>query len=136
MKTLAITAAALCLLSSAALAQPAAVQGPGPGPSRGMGAGMGPGMMGGNMAMDEFMRAMQPSMQAIMRATDRDPDRAFALKMIEHHRGGIAMMDVLLARGDDAQLKRKAQSMKQAQEKEIGELQAWLDRHGGRAAQP
>ena len=84
-------------------------------------------------AEGDFMSAMQNMHQSMMSANDRDADRAFALKMIEHHRGGIAMSDVLMKHGDDAELKGMAQKSADMQRKEIAELQAWLDRHGGRA---
>ena len=95
-------------------------------------------MMKGDMSMhggpagQDNMRAMHAMHQAMMKATDRDPDRAFAKMMIEHHRGGIAMSEVLIKHGDDAELKRMAQKTMEMQRKEIGELQGWLDRHGGR----
>ena len=95
-------------------------------------------MMKGDMSMHggpaghDNMMAMHNMHQAMMKATDRDPDRAFAKMMIEHHRGGIAMSEVLMKHGDDAELKRMAQKTMEMQRKEIGELQGWLDRHGGR----
>ena len=87
----------------------------------------------GAMAGKDFMAAMQDMHQAMMRADDADPDRAFALKMIEHHKGAIGMGNVLMKHGDDAELKRMAEKSGAEQKKEIGELEAWLDRHGGRA---
>ena len=84
----------------------------------------------------EYEAAMQSMHQAMMKANDSDPDRAFALKMIEHHRGGIAMVEILQKHGDDAELKGMARKTGEMQKKEIGELQAWLDRHGGRSPRP
>lgn len=117
MKFIAIAAAAAALCTSPALAQP--------NPDAGHGDH-------GAMAKQDYMAAMQSMHQAMMKADDADPDRAFALKMIEHHRGAIAMVDVLMKHGDDAELKRMGEKTKAMQQKEIGELQAWLDRHGGR----
>lgn len=88
------------------------------------------------MAKQDYMKSMQDMHQAMMKADDRDPDRAFALKMIEHHRGGIAMSQVVMKHGDDAEIKRMAQKTMEMQQKEIGELQSWLDRHGGRTPRP
>lgn len=116
-----VLAAAAALLSTPALAQ------------QGGHAGHG---QHGTAAKQEFHAGMQRMHQAMMKAEDADPDRAFALKMIEHHRGGIAMADVQLKHGDDAELKRMSEKTKAMQQKEIGELQAWLDRHGGRAPKP
>lgn len=87
-------------------------------------------------ASKDYETAMQSMHQAMMKANDSDPDRAFALKMIEHHRGGIAMSDVLQRHGDDAELKGMARKSSDMQKKEISELQAWLDRHGGRTPRP
>ncbi len=119
MKTLAILAAATALMAGPALAQQA--QG---------------AMQHGQMAKQDYMKAMQDMHQKMMSAEDADPDRAFALKMIEHHQGGIAMSQVLQKHGDDAELKQMAQKPSDMQRKEIAELQAWLDRHGGRAPRP
>lgn len=94
------------------------------------------GMNHGGMAMQENMAAMQRMHQAMMAVNDADPDRAFALKMIEHHKGAIAMSEVVMKHGDDAEAKRIAQKTADMQRKEIAELQNWLDRHGGRTPKP
>ena len=117
MKTIAILAAAATLLAAPALAQQA-------------------GMQHGQMAQQDMMKGMQDMHQKMMSANDADPDRAWALKMIEHHRGGIAMSDAVLKHGDDAEAKKMAQKSADMQRKEIAELQAWLDKHGGRAPKP
>jgi uncharacterized protein (DUF305 family) len=82
----------------------------------------------------EQMAAMEKMHKAMMAAKDPDADRDFALKMIEHHRGGIAMSEIVIKHGDDAEAKRMAQKTIDAQKKEIAELESWLDRHGGRKA--
>jgi uncharacterized protein (DUF305 family) len=112
MKLIATIALSAALAGGAALAQPA---------------------QHGQMAKQDYMKAMQDMHQKMMAADDADPDRAFALKMIQHHQGGIAMGQVLQQHGDDAELKQMAQQSADMQRKEIAELQAWLDRHGGRA---
>lgn len=95
-------------------------------------------MMKGDMSMyggpagQANMQAMHDMHQAMMGATDRDPDRAFAKMMIEHHKGGIAMAEIQARHGDDAELKRMAQKTIEMQRREIAELQRWLERHGGR----
>jgi len=123
MKRLAICAAAVALLGSPALAQQAQHQG-----------NQGHGTDHGTMAKQDYMKSMQGMHQQMMSANDPDPDRAFALKMIEHHKGGIAMAQVVQQHGDDAEIKRMAQKMTDEQRKDIAELQSWLDRHGGRSA--
>jgi uncharacterized protein (DUF305 family) len=124
MKHLMPLAVVATLLSTPAFAQQAAHP---PGHSMDQPAGH------GQMAKQDYMRAMQNMHQAMMKADDADPDRAFALKMIEHHKGGIAMAEVLEKHGDDAELKAMARKTADMQRKEIGELQAWLGRHGGPA---
>jgi uncharacterized protein (DUF305 family) len=86
----------------------------------------------GNAANQEYMASMQDMNQAMMRANDPDISRAFALKMIAHHKGAIAMSNILLKHGGDPELRPMAEKMIRDQTKEIGELQSWLDRHGGR----
>ena len=128
MKTFAAGVALAALLTSSATAAPQPAGRAATTPAQAMGHGQ--------VAMRDYMQAMQSMHQSMMRMNDADPDRAFAFKMIEHHRGGIAMADVLMKHGDDAELKQMAQKTRSEQMREIGELQAWLDRHGGRTARP
>lgn len=121
MTRIAIFAAAASLLAAAtALAQPAAGQHQGHGADHGA------------MAKQDYMTSMQDMHQKMMAAEDADPDRAFALKMIQHHQGGIEMARIVQQHGDDAEIKKMAQKTADMQRKEIAELQSWLDRHGGR----
>ena len=46
------------------------------------------------------------------------------------------MSEAVLKHGDDAEIKRMAQKTADEQRKEIAELQAWLDKHGGRTPKP
>ncbi|MGA0608021.1 DUF305 domain-containing protein [Phenylobacterium sp. VNQ135] len=120
MNRIAILAAAASLLAAApALAQQA-------------GQHQGHGGEHGAMAKQDYMKSMQGMHQKMMAAEDADPDRAFALKMIQHHQGGIDMARVVQQHGDDAEIKKMAQKTADMQRKEIAELQSWLDRHGGR----
>lgn len=59
-----------------------------------------------------------------------DPDMDFAMMMIPHHQSAIAMAEELLKSGKDENLKKMAEKMKADQEKEVGELQKWLEAHG------
>lgn len=92
--------------------------------------------MAGSPAEHDYMEAMETMRTGMMRASDRDPSRSWALMMIEHHRGAIAMSRVVLANTRDPQIRRMASMTISAQTREIAEMQRWLDRHGGRQPRP
>ncbi|MCA3718744.1 MAG: DUF305 domain-containing protein [Brevundimonas sp.] len=52
-------------------------------------------------------------------------DEAYIAKMIEHHRGAVAMAEVALARSQDPEIRRMAQAVVDAQTSEIAEMQTW-----------
>ncbi|WP_287104088.1 DUF305 domain-containing protein [Mesorhizobium sp.] len=92
-----------------------------------------PGMAGMDMSgMDEAHKAnmaammkMHPAMMQGMMA--KDPDVAFACGMIAHHQGAIDMAEVELKYGDNDEAKKMAQTIIDAQTKEIGEFNKWLE---------
>lgn len=59
-------------------------------------------------------------------------DRDFARGMIAHHQGAIDMARTQLARGTDPAMRQLAGKIIADQQREIGELNAFLDRTGGR----
>jgi uncharacterized protein (DUF305 family) len=73
-----------------------------------------------NASMDMHKAMMQGQSMATPMSGDVDKD--FATMMTMHHRQAIAMIDVYLQHGDDAELKALAQRMKDAQQKEITEM--------------
>jgi uncharacterized protein (DUF305 family) len=56
-------------------------------------------------------------------------DRDFVLMMIPHHQGAIDMAKVEIEYGHDEELRRMAEEIIAAQEKEIGDMKAWLAAH-------
>ena len=90
---------------------------------------MPPGM---NMPRTAFSEAEMGMHRAMMMATDVNTQRTWAKKMIAHHRGALAMSQVLL-RSDatDAEARRMAQAVVDTVTPEIAELESWLERHPG-----
>ncbi|QTF10905.1 DUF305 domain-containing protein [Brenneria izadpanahii] len=58
-----------------------------------------------------------------------DPDVAFAKGMIAHHQGAIDMAKTELQYGKDPELRKLAEAIIKAQQPEIDQMQAWLDKH-------
>lgn len=135
MKTLKMIAAAAALTTVAAVAW----------------AQMNHGAHGGGMMMN--MDQMQSMMESMMPAEgDTDSTKAFKeadmkmmhdmavqytgnadvdfrLKMIPHHQGAIDMAKVALEHGTDPDTKLLAEAVIAAQEREIAEMQAWLEKN-------
>ena len=66
----------------------------------------------------------------MMMAKDGLPSELWTRKMIEHHRGAIAMSRVALEKATDKQTRNMAQMTITAQTREIAKMQAWLKSHG------
>lgn len=111
--------------TAAALAVPAiAHTRPAPKPMAGM-------MM--NEPNNPYAGAEMDMHHKMMMAKAGDASEKWTRKMIEHHRGAIAMSRVALTRAQDAETKRMAQMTIDMQEKDISKLQGWLSSHGKRA---
>lgn len=68
-----------------------------------------------------------PMMQGVQ---NPDPDVAFVKGMIPHHQGAIDMAKIVLQYGKDEQAKKWANDVIREQEREIGEMRAWLKTKG------
>lgn len=75
----------------------------------------------------ELMAAMNNMMEKIHGLEKKGiSDYDLAAEMKEHHKGAIAMAEAELDSGTDAGLRQMAQKIKDAQQKEVGELDAML----------
>jgi uncharacterized protein (DUF305 family) len=132
-------AASLVLVSSAALAQEKYDTAPLPAIcTKDAKTAMGetkPAPSAGAMAMatDEAhkelaagMAKMQADMSAGIQATDIDI--AFNCGMIPHHQGAISMARVELKYGKDPENRKLAEAIIKAQEKQVKEMLAWLEK--------
>ena len=81
-------------------------------------------------ADEDFMKAMK-AMQEDMQATKPtgDADKDFVMMMMPHHQGAIDMAKVELKYGKDKTLRKMAEDIVKAQEKEIAEMKAWQAKH-------
>ncbi|PJG45746.1 DUF305 domain-containing protein [Sphingobium sp. LB126] len=71
--------------------------------------------------------------QKMMSATGSDATETWVRKMIEHHRGAIAMSRIVLRDSKDAQVRMMANKAITEQTRGVGELQGWLRAHNKRA---
>lgn len=81
-----------------------------------------------------YAQAEMQMMERMTAAQGANPSESWTRKMIEHHRGAIAMSEILLAQDGDPQVLEKARMTADMQRKEIAELEALLP-SGSAAAQ-
>jgi uncharacterized protein (DUF305 family) len=80
-------------------------------------------------AYREAMDRMHEAMNAIQDSGDADVD--FARGMIPHHQAAIDMAKAVLEHGKDPEIRKLAEDVIAAQESEIEQLEAWLEKHAG-----
>ena len=76
-----------------------------------------------------YKQADMDMMQGMAVEYTGNADVDFRLKMIPHHQGAIDMAKVALEHGTDPETKALAEAIIAAQEREIAEMQAWLEKN-------
>lgn len=102
------------------------------GMDHGQMAGMSQDDMAKMMAGNPYAQAEMDMHMKMMAAKQGDASEMWTRKMIEHHRGAVAMSRVALRDANDGETKRMAQMNITEQEKSIVELQGLLRKHGKR----
>ena len=77
-----------------------------------------------------FAASMRNMMKGMNVKPTGKPDKDFVLMMMPHHQGAIDMAKVELQYGTDPQLRQLATDIVAAQEKEIADMKAWLEKNG------
>lgn len=86
------------------------------------------GVKEGSLGVPEHMMGMDDDPASLKAATPFD--RAFIRMMIPHHEGAIAMAKAEIEKGKDTELKKLADDIVEAQQREIGEMREHLGEEG------
>lgn len=86
---------------------------------------------GANAPASQAYKAAMDEMHAAMSAQQYtgDADVDFAVGMIPHHQAAIDMAKTVLEHGKDAEIRKLAEEVVAAQEREIRQLEDWLKAH-------
>ncbi len=80
-------------------------------------------------AKDIYAPAMERMHKDMMITPTGDTDADFVRGMIPHHQGAIDMAKIVLEHGKDPEIRKLAEDVIAAQEKEIAQMKAWLEKH-------
>jgi uncharacterized protein (DUF305 family) len=81
-----------------------------------------------------YLRANNKMHGGMMADIPEDADEAFMAGMIPHHQGAVDMAKIALEHGKDPEVRALAQKVIAAQQAEIKEMQAWLNKRGVKPA--
>ncbi|WP_158044177.1 CopM family metallochaperone [Skermanella pratensis] len=84
---------------------------------------------GSSAVADAFRRSSARMHQDMEVGLTGDADQDFARSMIPHHQGAIDMARIQLEHGKDPEMRRLAEEVVAAQEREIERLRDWLARN-------
>lgn len=87
------------------------------------------GQPGQTPAVREYRTAMDRMMRDMDITYTGDADRDFVAGMLPHHQGAVDMAKVELRYGKDPELRKLAEDIVAAQEKEIAFMRAWQAKH-------
>ncbi len=80
------------------------------------------GGMGGSVTMDSMMKDMMANLDGKKGA---DFDKAFLTEMVMHHEGAVVMAKAVLTSSSRPELKKLANEIIVAQNKEVSQMRAW-----------
>jgi uncharacterized protein (DUF305 family) len=80
--------------------------------------------------VDHYAKVMDDMHKDMMIEPTGDVDVDFVRGMIPHHQGAVDMAKIVLEKGKDPEIRKLAQDVIDAQEREIKFMNDWLKKHG------